>query len=129
MVAPDASAAEHEAAQLLAEWCGKLHAGSDSAPPLPVVAPGLARQRQFAVGVAASAALGLTASDVARTVLGPDGYVLTSNRTSLLRGSAAGSIALSGAPNSTGGALNAAQKLLGDSTALSPLPLISYTNI
>ena len=111
VLAPDAPLPEQEAAQLLASWCGKLHAGSLAAPPLPIVAPGAAKGKpQFAVGVAATAALGLPAPDVALSVLGPDGYVLTSNRTASLR-ALAPSVALSGAPNSTG-TVYAAQKLL-----------------
>ena len=104
VVALDASAAEQQAAQLLATWCGKLGAWSNNCQhcPLPIVTPAAATGKpQFAVGVAATAALGLSASDLALDALGVDGYVLTTNRTALLRASA-GSVALSGAPNSTG---------------------------
>ena len=105
VVAPGASAIERQSAQLLATWCGKLHAwghGNNCQHcPLPILTPDAAKGKpQFAVGVAATAALGLPASDLALDKLGVDGFVVTTNRTALLRASA-GSVALSGAQNST----------------------------
>ena len=105
VVASGASAIELQAAQLLATWCGKLHAWGNGNNcqhcPLPIVTPAAAKgMPQFAVGVEATAALGLPASDLALDKLGVDGFVVTANRTALLRASA-GSVALSGAPNST----------------------------
>ena len=124
VVAVDAPAVELEAAQLLADWCGKVYAGSSTAPPLPVVAPDAARGKpQFAIGIGATAALGLPASDVAISVLGIDGYCLTSNRTVALRSTQ--SVALTGAPNSTG-TVNAAQIAVSQTVILLTSPLHLY---
>ena len=116
VVASDAPAVEQQAAKLLASWCGRLPFGERGAfGELPIVTPAVAakakNKTQFAVGASATAALGLLASDLSFDKLGGDGFVLTSNRTALLRSAPAGSVALSGAPNSTG-TIYAAQHLL-----------------
>jgi hypothetical protein len=116
VLASDAPAVEQQAAKLLANWCGKLHFGERGAfGTLPIVTPAVAakakNKTQFVVGASGSAALGILASDLTFDKLGGDGFVLTSNRTALLRSAAAGSFALSGAPNSTG-TIYAAQHLL-----------------
>lgn len=110
VVAPDASAPEHAAAELLAAFGGRLAAnGSVDAPPLEVLSPRAATGRaQFAVGAAAAAQLGVLPAELAG--LGAESFILSSNQTATLR--ATGSVALAAAPNSTTGVLYAAQQLL-----------------
>lgn len=109
-VAPDGTAAELEAASLLAAFMGRLNAGGDeSAPPLPVVSPTVAAGRpHVAIGVKASAALGVSAADLIG--LGPEGFLLSSNRTAEMRSTCA--VVLAGTPDSTIAPIYAAQQLL-----------------
>jgi hypothetical protein len=89
-VAADGSPAEQGAAELLAEFMGRLAAGgAATAPPLKIVTPAAAAgQPHLAVGAAAAAALGLPASALA-SLNSSEGFVLTSNRTAGIRSSCA----------------------------------------
>ena len=109
-MAPDGTAAELEAASLLAAFMGQLNVGgNESAPPLPVVSPIAAAGRpHIAVGAAASATLGVTAADLVG--LGPEGFILSANRTAEVRSTCA--VVLAGTPNSTVAPIYAAQQLL-----------------
>ena len=107
-VASDATAPEKEAAAELAAMVGQL-CGMPSA--LPITTPTAAKGKpQLAVGIGAATALGIEPGDVAFSVLGAEGFVASSNRSSHLRET--GSYALSGASNSTVGTLYACYHLL-----------------
>ena len=109
-VAADGSAAELEAAALLAGVVGKLNAGgNESAAPLAVVSPATAAGvPHLAVGATAAAARGVRAAALAG--LGAEGFVLSSNRTASVRATCA--VVLAGAPNSSVAPVYAAQQLL-----------------
>ena len=110
-VAPDASAAEHAAASMLATFLGRLVAGGPpTAPALQIVSPVAATGKpHVAVGTMAAQALGLPAgSDLAD--LGNEGFIISTNRTANMRNSCA--VVLVGATNSTIAPQYAAQQLL-----------------
>ena len=110
-VAPDGTAAELEAASLLAAFMGRLNAGgNESAPPLPVMSPAAIGRSSshVAIGTAASAAYGVTAAELVE--LGPEGFILSSNRTAEMRSTC--TVVLAGSPNSTVAPIYAAQQLL-----------------
>lgn len=94
---------------------------------------------QLAVGVGAATALGIPTADLSYEVLGPEGFVASSNRSAALRGS--NSYALSGTANSTSGTLYACYYLLRElgvrflawdetllpESLLDPLPTVDRT--
>jgi hypothetical protein len=93
VVAANATAIESRAAHELAYFLGQLVA-SDA--PVQVVTPVAARGKpQLGVGPSAATALGVAPTDLSFTALGAEGFLASSNRTTLLR--TTGSIALSGA--------------------------------
>jgi hypothetical protein len=107
-VASDATAAEQEAAGDLAALVGGL-CGDGSA--LKIVTPSAATGKpQLAVGVGAATSLGIPTTDLSYEALGAEGFVASSNRSAALRSS--NSYALSGAANSTSGALYACYYML-----------------
>ena len=110
-VAPHESTDSLNASIFLAAWIPRIAMGDYAAAPLRIVSPiaahGLA---QVAVGRVAVAALGVPAADLSSTVLGMEGFLLSSNRTAAIR--ADGSVALSGAANSSVGTMYAAQQFL-----------------
>ena len=110
-VAADATAIESRAAHELAYFIGKLVA---SASTLQVVTPAVGHGKpQFAVGPAAARALGVAPTDLGFADLGTEGFLVSSNRTVLLRKT--GSYALSGAigaSNASTGTLFAVHHLL-----------------
>ena len=102
-VAANATPYEIDAGLQLADMVGQI---LGMPGPLQVVSPADATGKaHFAVGFGAAVAIGIPPQDLDFSIIGPEGFVASTNRSTALRSTR--SVALSGAANSTTGTLYA----------------------